>query len=317
MPERFIPHIVPTVAGQDIALIGIGRMGTGMGLSLLRHGAHLYVKGNSNRAGLDRLINHGAKESPSLPELAQKAKSVILSLPSSREVEAVCLGANGLLKHLSPDSLILDCTTSCPPSTLQLAAEAQKHGVHFVDAPVTRSPEQAEQGKLNAIVGADSKTFPRAAGVLASFCEGILHAGAVGEGHKMKLVYNSMTMGLAAVAAETCQLAAGLGVDLDALRCIVSRGSTNSGIFQKFAAFLLEENPEVLGISITNAAKDIFCALGLAGESELSAPVLTAAAQKLRTAIKEGRGELTLPHLTQSARPAPFLQAATGKPCRL
>jgi 3-hydroxyisobutyrate dehydrogenase-like beta-hydroxyacid dehydrogenase len=304
MPEQVLTNVVPEVAGQDIGLIGAGRMGTGMGISLMRHGAQLHIKPNANRIGADRLIGLGAHEYPSIAELATHAKIIILSLPSSHEVEAVCLGQDGLFANLSPNSLILDCTTAFPASTLALAEQAKRRGLRFVDAPVTRSPEHAEQGCLNAIVGADTETLSVAAGILAAFSESITHAGEVGQAHKLKLVYNSMTMGIAAVVAETCQLAGGLGVDLKTLRSLVSRGSTNSGIFQSIAAFLLEEKPDVLAISIVNAAKDIGYALDAANDIAIPTPVLTSAAQKLQAAIADGRGELTLPHLAQSVRPS-------------
>ncbi|MCA6108001.1 NAD(P)-dependent oxidoreductase [Bradyrhizobium sp. CNPSo 4026] len=272
-------------------------MGTGIGISLLRHGAELHIKANKNRAGAERLIGMGACEHACIAELARHVNVVVLSLPSSRKVEAVCLGQHGLFAHLPRRSLILDCTTSYPASTLVLAEQAQKHGLPFIDAPVTRSPEHAEQGRLNAIVGSDENNFHDAAGILAVFCEIIVHVGDIGQGHRLKPVYNSMTMGMAAVAAETCQFAKGLGIDLATLRSLVSRGATNSGIFQNFAAFVSGEKPDVLAISITNAAKDIDCAVRLAGEAAITVPVLTAAAQKLHTAVAEGKGELTLPHL--------------------
>ncbi|MEX2697192.1 NAD(P)-dependent oxidoreductase [Rhizobium mongolense] len=289
--------VTPTTRGQKIGLVGAGRMGTGMGISLLRHGTELHIKANKSRIGAERLVSMGAYEHTSIAELARQVNAVVLSLPSSREVEAVCLGRHGLFAHLPRQCLILDCTTSYPASTLALAEQAQIKGLHLVDAPVTRSPEHAAEGLLNAIVGSDEKAFPLAAGILAAFCENIVRVGDIGQGHKLKLVYNSMTMGIAAVAAEACQLAESLGVDLATLRSLVSRGATNSGIFQNFAAFLLNEKPDVLAISITNAAKDIDCALRLADETAIRVPVLTAAAQKLRASVDEGKGQLTLPHL--------------------
>ncbi|MFH0302672.1 NAD(P)-dependent oxidoreductase [Bradyrhizobium sp. 31Argb] len=297
MTENPLSTATPMPARQKIGLIGAGRMGTGIGISLLRHGAELHIKANKNRRGAERLIGMGACERASIAELARHVNVVVLSLPSSREVEAVCLGQHGLFAHLPRQSLILDCTTSHPASTLVLAEQAQKHRLAFIDAPVTRSPEHAEQGRLNAVVGSDGKSFRIAAGILAAFCENIVPVGDVGQGHKLQLVYNGMTMGIAAVTAETCRFADGLGVDLATLRSLVSRGATNSGIFQNFAAFMLGERPDVLAISITNAAKDIDCAVRLAGETAIAVPVLTAAAQKLHTSVAEGKGELTLPHL--------------------
>ncbi|GGI31355.1 hypothetical protein GCM10010987_64010 [Bradyrhizobium guangdongense] len=107
-------------------------------------------------------------------------------------------------------------------------------------------------------------------------------------------------MGIAAVAAEVCQFAKALDIDLVTLRSLVSRGSTNSGIFQAFAAFLLGEKPDVLAVSIANSAKDINCAVRLAGENVVSVPILAAAANKLNASVASGKGELTLPHLSHS-----------------
>ncbi len=274
-------------------------MGTGMGISLLRHQIELHIKANKNRLGADRLIDAGAHEHPSIADLAQHVSAVVLSLPSSREVEAVCLGEDGLFVHMARGGLIIDCSTSYPASTVALAEQAQKRGVSLIDAPVTRSPEQAELGLLNAIVGSNEKLFPVAEGILAAFCETVLHVGDVGQAHKLKLVYNGMTMGIAAVAAEVCQFARGVDVDLVTLRSLASRGSTNSGIFQAFVAFLLGEKPDVLAISIANSAKDIECAVRLATESAVPVPVLAAAAHKLNVSVVAGEGELTLPHLSR------------------
>lgn len=290
----------PNTIKQSIGLIGAGRMGTGIGISLLRRQCELYIKANKNRCGADRLTRAGAREHTSIAELAQHVGVVILSLPSSREVEAVCLEQDGLFVHMSQGGLIIDCTTSYPASTIALAKTAEKLGLSFIDAPVTRSPEQAELGLLNAMVGSDPKLFPIVERILAAFCETVMHAGDVGDGHKLKLVYNSMTMGIAAIAAEVCQFANSLEMDLVTLRSLVGRGSTNSGIFQAFAAFLLGEKPDVLAISIANSAKDIECAVRLARESAVSVPVLGAAAEKLNLSVAAGKGELTLPHLARS-----------------
>ncbi|WP_371930160.1 NAD-binding protein [Bradyrhizobium sp. CCGUVB1N3] len=149
------------------------------------------------------------------------------------------------------------------------------------------------------MVGSNETLFPIAESILATFCETVVHVGDVGQGHKIKLVYNSMTMGIAAVAAEVCQFAHRLDIDLVTLRSLVSRGSTNSGIFQHFVAFLLGEKPNALAISIANSAKDIECAVRLAGESAVSVPVLAAAAHKLNVSVIAGKGDLTLPHLSR------------------
>ncbi|MDH2357309.1 NAD(P)-binding domain-containing protein [Bradyrhizobium sp. SSUT112] len=83
--------------------------------------------------------------------------------------------------------LMIDCSTSYLASTVALAEQAQKGGLSFIDAPVTRSPEQAELGRLYAILGSNEKRFPAAERILAAFCETVLYVGDVGRGHRSSL----------------------------------------------------------------------------------------------------------------------------------
>lgn len=152
----------------------------------------------------------------------------------------MCLGENGLFVHMPRGGLIIDCTTSYLASTIALAEEAQEHGISFIDAPVKRSPEQQE----NAFhwIRPSLKAF------LLHFVRPFLMS-AMSDKVTRSLVYNSMTMGIAAVAAEVWQFAHGLDLDLVILHSLIGRGSINSGIFQAFVAFLLGEKPDVGNIN--------------------------------------------------------------------
>ncbi|MCP3476084.1 NAD(P)-binding domain-containing protein [Bradyrhizobium sp. CCGUVB1N3] len=132
--------VAPKAAKQGIGLIGIGRMGTGMGISLLRHQVELHIKANKDRFGANRLTSAGAHEHLSVADLAQRVSAVVLSLPSSREVEAVCLGQDGLFVHMPRGGLIIDCTTSYPASTVALAEQAQKRGLSFIECSSNTEP---------------------------------------------------------------------------------------------------------------------------------------------------------------------------------
>lgn len=84
MTEKPLTPSPLSTARQRIGLIGAGRMGTGIGISLLRHGIELHVKANKDRIGADRLIGTGACEQASIAELARHVDAVVLSLPSSQ-----------------------------------------------------------------------------------------------------------------------------------------------------------------------------------------------------------------------------------------
>ncbi|MBN7300487.1 NAD(P)-dependent oxidoreductase [Mycobacteroides abscessus subsp. bolletii] len=291
----------PQLSGRTVGLVGAGRMGTGIGLCLLRQGAKLRVIANNDRSGTNELIEHGASESRSLAELADGCAVVVLSLPSSAQVEAVCGQGGGLFGALSQGAVVLDTTTAWPQSTIALAKQAGALGIRFVDAPVTRSPEHARQGLLNSMLGCtdDLQEF---IDVVSAYSATITHVGPVGSAHKMKIAYNAMTMGISAVVAEACQLASSMDVDLQMLRSIVSMGSTNSGIFQKITGYLLGEDTTVLSISLENAAKDISLAVDAAADNRLNLRSLAAASETYQEACDAGFADKTLPNLANHLR---------------
>jgi 3-hydroxyisobutyrate dehydrogenase len=116
----------------------------------------------------------------------------VTCLPTSRDVEALLGGPDGLLAGLHPGTLFLDCTSGDPGTSRRLAAELAPRGVAFADAPVSGGTNGAEAGTLTIMVGADAATFARARPVLAAFGSRIEHLGPVGAGHAMKAVNNAL-----------------------------------------------------------------------------------------------------------------------------
>ncbi len=298
--SKTITDLTPDVANKRIGLIGVGKMGVGIGRNLLRKGTVLQVIGRNHCNGVEDLISAGAIKHDTVFALGKVSDIVVLSLPSSKEVEQVCLGENGLFASLSSGSLVIDCTTSLPSSTATLVKNAADTGISFVDAPVTRTPKEAEQGRLIAILGADDKDAPRAISVLAAFCETVVYAGPVGSGHIFKLLNNALTMSITASVAETCRLALDLGVEIGTLREIIGRGGANCGPFQGMCSFLLNEDPNALAFSIRNAAKDLRYLSEISKDVITPSPVIKAVSEKYERAVASGIGDENLPHLVEA-----------------
>ena len=113
-------------------------------------------------------------------------------LPTSREVEALLEGADGLLAGMASGSLLLDCTSGDPATSRRVAARLAAKGVSFADAPVSGGTNGAEAGTLTVMVGGDETTFRRAQPFLAAFGKRIEHMGPIGSGHAMKAVNNAL-----------------------------------------------------------------------------------------------------------------------------
>jgi 3-hydroxyisobutyrate dehydrogenase len=160
--------------------------------------AHLARRGDLvvwNRTGTrasEFAARHGATAAATPRALAAAADTIITCLPTSREVEALLDGPEGLLAGLRPGALFLDCTSGDPARSRRFAARLAERGIAFADAPVSGGTNGAEAGTLTVMVGGDPATFERARPVLAAFGQRIEHLGPVGAGHAMKAVNNTL-----------------------------------------------------------------------------------------------------------------------------
>jgi 3-hydroxyisobutyrate dehydrogenase-like beta-hydroxyacid dehydrogenase len=283
---------------QRIGFIGIGLMGHGMAKNLLAKGHPLAFLAHRNRRNLDDLLALGAKEVRSPAEIAAAADVVILCVTGTPQVEANVYG--GLLEASHQGQLVIDCSTSIPESTDRIRADFEKKGVRFVDAPLARTPVQAEEGKLNCMVGADAATFAEVKPVLEKFCENIFHVGGPGAGHKVKLVNNFLALGTAALICESLAACAKVGIELDTFYKLISAGGANSAMFQMVVPKALKGDLTGLLFTLANAKKDIGYYQGMAAGAPLAGPMGAALHQTLVQANALGLGERFVPSLIEA-----------------
>ena len=242
---------------QRIGFIGIGMMGHGMARNLLAKGYPLILKANRHRERLADLLAAGAAEATSNAEVARTSDIVFICVSTSPQVESIVHGPEGLLAQARPGLYIVDTSTAEPASTARLRADAEARGARYVDAPLARTPKEAEEGRLNTMVGADAADFAALEPVLRAFCENVFHVGPPGSGHVLKLVNNMLAMSMAASIAEAVAVAAKGGLALDKLFEVVSAGGVNSGIFQMMVGRMLQGDLGGLKFAIGNAQKDL------------------------------------------------------------
>ncbi|MEO5732169.1 MAG: NAD(P)-dependent oxidoreductase [Rubrivivax sp.] len=277
---------------QHIGFIGIGMMGHGMARHLLANGFGLRFMVHRNRSTLQDLLDAGAREVASHSDLVQGADAVVLCVTGTPQIESILLGDDGLLAHAAPGLLIIDCSTAEPSSTTRMRQAAEARGCRYVDAPLARTPKEAEEGRLNTMVGASDDDFARARPVLAAFCENIFHVGPAGHGHVVKLVNNMMAMTMAASIAEAMATAAKAGVSLPKLFEVLSAGGVNSGILRMMLGPMLEGGKlDGLKFAIGSAQKDLRYYTHLAESLPTSAFIAEAAHQSFVQAANLGLSE--------------------------
>ncbi len=240
-----------------IGFIGLGMMGHGMAKNLLAKGYDLRFMAHRNRSHLVDLLAAGAVEVGTRSALARGADAVILCVTGTPAVEQIVLGDEGLLAAAEPGLMVIDTSTAEPASAARIRTAFAERGVCYIDAPLARTPVQAEEGRLNTMVGASPEDFARARPILAAFCENIIHVGPPGHGHVLKLINNMLAMTTAAAIAEAVAAAAKSGLSLQKLFDVVSAGGVNSGIFQMMVGGLLQGDLGGLQFTIANACKDL------------------------------------------------------------
>ena len=285
---------------QRIGLVGAGLMGHGIAKNLVEKGFPLVVRAHRNRAPIDDLVRRGAREVASNADLARGADIVVLCVTGAPQVEEVIFGPEGVASAARAGTIVVDTSTSEPSTTARMREALAKQDVRFVDAPLARTPVEAEQGRLNTMVGADDSTFAELKPVLAAYCENIVHAGPPGHGIILKLINNFIAQAICTATAEGLAAAAKSGLSIRKLHEVISAGAVNSGLFQMVAGRMLEGDLAGLKFSIANATKDLRYYTHFTEQMMLPSVVGEAVHQSLVTANALGLGEKFVPSLIEA-----------------
>jgi len=282
---------------KHIGLIGVGLMGHGIGKNLLEKGYRLTVMAHRNRAPVDSLIAKGAKELSNPFAIAKACDMVILCVTGTPQVEQAVYGEYGLMGAVRPGLIIADCSTAEPGSTVKIATDVAAKGGYFVDTPMTRTPKEAEAGKLGLMVGGEDDVITRIRPVLECFADTIVHAGAVGSAHQLKLINNFLAITHAAVAAEAITVAAKAGVNMQALKDIVMAGGAASVMFGRLIHVPLSDDDSHAQFAIRNARKDLRYYTNMTEQLPVASFLAETAHQIAVMADNLGYGERYVPRL--------------------
>ncbi|MCA1774035.1 MAG: NAD(P)-dependent oxidoreductase [Loktanella sp.] len=155
----------------------------------------------------------------------------------------------------------------------QMAAEMEAAGMTLVDAPLGRTPKEAEEGTLDAMVGCDAATFAKVRPIIECWAGNINHVGGTGDGHRMKLVMNFISMGYAALYAEALTMGVKAGLAPQAIQSVIGGSRLSNGFFDTFMRAAVDRERDVHKFTITNAAKDTRYAAAMAMEAGMANPL--------------------------------------------
>ena len=282
---------------KTLGLIGVGLMGHGIGKNIVEKGFALNVMAHRNREPVEDLLKRGAKECKTPTEIALASDMVILCVIGTPQVEEAVYEATGLLASAKKGLIIADCSTAVPDSTIKIARDCAAKGITFVDTPMTRTPKEAEAGKLGLMVGGDVGVIDRIKPVLQCFADLIVHTGAVGTAHQVKLINNFLSLGNAAIAAEAITVALKAGIDMTSLREVIMGGGAASVMFGRLINVPLSDDDSHAKFAIKNARKDMRYYTNMTETMPIASPIAETIHQTLVLAENQGYGERFVPRL--------------------
>ena len=270
---------------ETIGFIGLGYMGHGMAKNILTKDYSLTVLAHRNREPIEDLVSRGASEVETVQALAEASNIVFLCLPGSPQVEAV---VEKLSAGLTDGAIIVDCSTSDPVSTARLSQNLSERGRHLVDAPLGGTPVQAEEGTLSAMVGAEDRAFERIKPVIEAWAGTVVHIGKPGDGHRMKLLNNFLSLGYAALYSEALALGQKVGISVETFDSVIRGSRMDCGFYQTFMGYALEGNREAHKFTLTNALKDLTYLESMADAAGVANPTGNAAKNSFAMALAAG-----------------------------
>ncbi|NER00599.1 MAG: NAD(P)-dependent oxidoreductase [Cyanothece sp. SIO2G6] len=285
---------------MNVAFIGMGTMGAPMALNLLKAG-HVVTVHNRTRDREIPVAEAGAIRAASPQAAAAMAEVIITCVSDGPDVEAVMLGADGVIQGAKQGAIAIDMSTISPATTRHIAAQLAKKGIHMLDAPVSGGSEGAKNGKLSIMVGGDEAVLTTAMPVLQAMGTTITHVGPIGAGQITKAINQIIIAGTYWGVAEGMTMGLKAGLDMEKVVQAVGSGAAGSwGLTNRSGHMLDNEYP--LGFRTRFHHKDLNIALEAARELGVPLPIAAYVEQIETGLIARGYGDEDLSNMARVVR---------------
>jgi 3-hydroxyisobutyrate dehydrogenase len=243
----------------------------------------------------------GAVVTTSPREAAANADVVISMLADDEASAAAWLGVNGALAAMKEGAVAVECSTLSPQGIANLHAECLRKGVELIEAPVTGSRPQAEQGQLIFLVGGEKQTLDAVTPVLQCMSKEILHVGLVGSGAQLKLINNFLSGVQVASFAEALAWIERTGLDRTATLEFLKRAAPGSPIFASMADRMTRRTYEV-NFALHLMRKDMRYAQAAAAREGVDLTIAHCAERLFEAAERKGHGDQDMSAVAEVAR---------------
>ena len=283
------------MAYNTLGFIGLGVMGEPICRNLVKKIGRPVIAFDLAAAPLQRIAADGATVATSVAEVVTRCDLVFLCLSSAEHVRAV-VEDDGILGSIKPQQIVVDLGTSSVKQTRAFAEALQDKGAAWVDAPIARTRQAAQDGTLSVMVGASPALFAAVEPLIRCFATDVTLCGEVGSGQVTKILNNMVLFETVTALSEAVALARHSGVDPQLLLETLSKGSADSFALRNHGlkAIVPGVFPE-RAFSTAYALKDLTYALELARDAGIRLRGAELTGSILREAIEAGDGDAYFP----------------------
>lgn len=274
---------------QKIGFIGLGRMGAGMALNMLKKNGSLSVY-DAHDGAMRPLVEAGAVACHSPAEMAKTCELIFMCLPYAPEVRTAIFGDEGIASAKPEGLTIVDTTTLDRTDALKFADETAALGIAYWDCPISGMPFRAKDGTLTVMFGGSDDAFEMVKPYLEQVGTSVIHCGPVGTGQAMKALNNIIYNVNIAALAEVLPLTVAVGLDPEQVAEIVMSGSSRSFASEYFVPRMLDGLFDT-DFTLSAAYKDIVNVERMAADTGAALPVVDAMVGSYKAAIEAGYGD--------------------------
>lgn len=273
---------------QNIAVIGLGSMGYGIAMSLLRAG-HTVYGFDISAEKIAQFSEQGGK-SGSVESVAPNIHTAIIVVLNANQTESVLFGSTGIVRHMKPESCVLSCSTLSPAKAQQFAERCESHHLHYLDAPISGGSVKAGQGKLSVMAAGKPSAFCAAQVALDAISENVFNLGdEVGSGSAMKSVNQLLAGAHIACMAEAVTLGMKQGIPLEHIVEVITASAGNSWMFENRSPHIVSGDYAPHS-AVDIWLKDLGIVLDIAKTENFDAPMTRAALNQFVAASEAGLG---------------------------
>jgi 3-hydroxyisobutyrate dehydrogenase len=257
---------------MKVAFLGLGVMGYPMAGHLAKGGHDVTVYNRNPEKAKAWVAEYGGKSAPTPAEAANGQDIVFCCVGRDSDLREVTLGASGAFAAISKGSLFVDHTTASANIARELAAEAEKRGFDFVDAPVSGGQAGAVNGKLGIMCGGKPDAYAKAEPVMAVYTKLAKLIGPAGSGQLTKMANQICIAGIVQGLAEAYSLMRAAGLDIENVTDVISKGAAQSWQMENRVK-TMNANEYNHGFAVEWMRKDLGIALEEARKQGVSLPM--------------------------------------------